>query len=121
MTRFRRAGLMLVGTTRTPELGYNPTTETTLFGPVHNPWDLARSAGGSSGGSAAVVAAGIAPIVHGNDGGGSIRIPASCNGLVDLKPSCDRVADRPRLCRPAVWPRKRVRGHPQRARCGRAA
>ena len=57
MARFRRAGLMLVGTTQTPELGYNPTTETRLFGPVHNPWDLARSAGGSSGGSGAAVAA----------------------------------------------------------------
>ncbi|HXN85268.1 MAG TPA: amidase family protein, partial [Candidatus Binataceae bacterium] len=56
MSRFRRAGLVLVGTTQTPELGYNPTTETVLFGPVHNPWDLNRSAGGSSGGSAASVA-----------------------------------------------------------------
>jgi amidase len=95
MARFRRAGLMLVGTTQTPELGYNPTTETRLFGPVHNPWDLTRSAGGSSGGSGAAVAAGIVPVAHANDGGGSIRIPASCNGLVGLKPTRDRVPTGP--------------------------
>lgn len=91
MTRFRNAGLVLVGTTQTPELGYNPTTETTLFGPVQNPWKAGHSAGGSSGGSGAAVAAGIVPIAHANDGGGSIRIPASCNGLVGLKPTRDRV------------------------------
>src|SRR6202045_2676118 len=91
MARFRRAGLVLAGTTQTPEFGYNPTTETRAFGPVHNPWDLGRSAGGSSGGSGAAVAAGILPIAHANDGGGSIRIPASCNGLVGLKPSRGRL------------------------------
>jgi amidase len=95
MARFRRAGLVLIGTTQTPEFGYNPTTETTLFGPVHNPWDVGRSAGGSSGGSAASVAAGIVPLAHANDGGGSIRIPASCNGLVGLKPTRDRVPTGP--------------------------
>ena len=95
MARFRRAGVVLVGTTQTPEFGYNPTTETTLFGPVHNPWMPARSAGGSSGGSGAAVAAGIVPIAHANDGGGSIRIPASCNGLVGLKPTRDRVPTGP--------------------------
>jgi amidase len=95
MARFRRAGLVLAGTTQTPELGYNPTTETVLFGPVHNPWDLGRSAGGSSGGSGAAVAAGIVPIGHANDGGGSIRIPASCDGLVGLKPTRDRVPTGP--------------------------
>jgi amidase len=95
MARFRRAGLVLAGTTQTPELGYNPTTETVLFGPVHNPWDLGRSAGGSSGGSGAAVAAGIVPMGHANDGGGSIRIPASCDGLVGLKPTRDRVPTGP--------------------------
>ncbi len=95
MARFRRAGLVLVGTTQTPELGYNPTTETVLFGPVHNPWDTGRSPGGSSGGSGAAVAAGIVPVAHANDGGGSIRIPASCNGLVGLKPTRDRIPTGP--------------------------
>ena len=95
MARFRRAGLVLVGTTQTPELGYNPTTETVLFGPVHNPWDPTRSAGGSSGGSGAAVAAGIVPLAHANDGGGSIRIPASANGLVGLKPTRDRIPTGP--------------------------
>jgi amidase len=95
MARFRRAGLVLVGTTQTPEFGYNPTTEPRAFGPVHNPWDLGRSPGGSSGGSGAVVAAGVVPVAHANDGGGSIRIPASWNGLVGLKPSRDRVPSGP--------------------------
>jgi amidase len=95
MARFRRAGLVLVGTTQTPELGYNPTTETKLFGPVRNPWDPSRSAGGSSGGSGAAVAAGIVPMAHANDGGGSIRIPAAVNGLVGLKPSRDRIPTGP--------------------------
>ena len=95
MARFRRAGLVTVATTQTPELGYNPTTETVLFGPVHNPWHPGHSAGGSSGGSGAAVAAGILPLAHGNDGGGSIRIPASANGLVGLKPTRDRVPTGP--------------------------
>ena len=95
MARFRRAGFILTGTTQTPELGYNPTTETVLFGPVQNPWKAGHSAGGSSGGSGASVAAGIVPVAHANDGGGSIRIPASCNGLVGLKPSRDLVPTGP--------------------------
>jgi len=95
MARFRRAGLVLVGTTQTPELGYNPTTETVLYGPVHNPWLRGHSAGGSSGGSGASVAAGIVPVAHANDGGGSIRIPAACNGLVGLKPTRDRIPTGP--------------------------
>ncbi len=95
MARFRRAGLVTVGTTQTPELGYNPTTETVLFGPVQNPWKPGHSAGGSSGGSGAAVAAGILPLAHANDGGGSIRIPASANGLVGLKPTRDRVPTGP--------------------------
>ncbi|MCL4738043.1 MAG: amidase [Burkholderiaceae bacterium] len=95
MARFRRAGLCLTGTTQTPELGYSPTTEPRLFGPVHNPWNPEHSPGGSSGGSAAAIAAGIVPVAHGNDGGGSLRIPASCCGLVGLKPTRDRTPTGP--------------------------
>jgi amidase len=90
VTRFEAAGLIPLGKTNVPEFGIVPLTESKLYGPARNPWNLDHSTGGSSGGSAAAVAAGIVPLAHANDGGGSVRIPAACCGLVGLKPTRGR-------------------------------
>ncbi len=95
--RLKDAGFVIVGTTTLPEYGILPTSEARIFGPTRNPWDLQRTPGGSSGGAAAAVASGMLPVAHGNDGGGSVRIPAACCGLVGLKPARGRISAAPEL------------------------
>jgi amidase len=95
--RLRDAGFVVVGTTNLSEFGILPTCEARHTGPARNPWDTTRTPGGSSGGSAAAVAAGLVPVAHGNDGGGSLRVPAACCGLVGMKPSRGRISRGPDL------------------------
>jgi amidase len=95
--RIREAGFVIVGKTNLPEFGILPVSEPRRFGPVRNPWDPERTPGGSSGGAAAAVAAGMVPLAHGSDGGGSIRIPAACCGLVGLKAARGRISRGPDL------------------------
>jgi amidase len=101
--RYKAAGLLVLGNTNTPELGKNASTEPVLHGPTHNPWRTTHSTGGSSGGSAAAVAGGIVPAAHANDGGGSIRIPASSCGLFGLKPTRGRTP---------AWPAPGIGAYP---------
>jgi amidase len=91
VTRYKQAGLVIFAKTTSPEFGLTTTTESVLFGKTRNPWNLDRTSGGSSGGSSALVASRVVPMAHGSDGGGSIRIPASCCGLFGLKPTRGRV------------------------------
>jgi amidase len=97
VTKIKQAGAIVIGKTNTSEFGSVPMTESRLNGICRNPWDVNKTAGGSSGGAAAAVASGMAPVAQGSDGGGSIRIPASCNGLFGIKPSRGRISSGPRL------------------------
>lgn len=99
VTRYKKAGLIILGKTNVPEFGLSPSTEPVAFGPTLNPWNFKLTSGGSSGGSATAVASGMVPAAHGNDGGGSIRIPSAYCGLVGLKPSRGRIPSGPYIGR----------------------
>jgi amidase len=101
VARYKKAGLIILGKTNVPEFGLGPVTEPELFGPTRNPWDITRTPGGSSGGSAAAVAARMVPMAHGNDGAGSIRTPAAYCGVFGFKPSRGRTPIGPRMLR--LW------------------
>ena len=101
--RLRAAGAIVIGKTKMPELGLWPFTESITWGVTRNPWDLERTPGGSSGGSAAAVAAGLVPAALAVDGAGSIRIPAACCGLFGLKPQRDRVPTTPHFANGVQW------------------
>ena len=114
--QFLQLGLAPIAKTTLPEFGFTASAESSRFGATGNPWDTRRSAGGSSGGSAALVGAGVVPLAHGNDGGGSIRIPAAACGLVGLKTSRGRIIDRPEEARMPVSYKVAGRAHPDGAR-----
>lgn len=95
VARLKRAGMVPLGKTNAPELGTLPWSESELFGPARNPWNLAHTPGGSSGGAASALAAALCPVAQGSDGAGSIRIPASCSGVYGLKPSRHRISNAP--------------------------
>ena len=116
--RFREAGFVLMGKVNTPELGILPVTEPSRNGPTRNPWDTERTPGGSSGGSSAAVASGTVPVAHASDGGGSIRIPASCTGLLGLKAARGRISKAPDLGSTSSPPTGRCAARPPTApRC----
>lgn len=108
VARLKQAGCVVVGKTNTPEYGHKADTSNPVFGSTRNPWDLRRGAGGSSGGTGAALASGMVPLATGSDGGGSIRIPASVNGLSGFKPSLGRVPYTE--ARPPSWPDLSVKG-----------
>ena len=118
VARYKAAGLVIAGRTNSPEMGSLPCTQPIAWGPTHNPWDLERTPGGSSGGAAAAVASGMVPFANASDGGGSIRIPASACGLVGLKPSQGRTSLGPVARR--GQPQRRALRQPHRARQRRA-